>query len=72
MKTPKKHPHINYSDYFVISGFQAFKERLREELITSRGIDLDHFADDDSLYPYYQRGEPIFYTLDTLCGGETQ
>lgn len=55
--------------YILHSGFQAFKLRLREELFAYRGINLDNYADDESLYCYYQRGEPLTYVIERLCGG---
>ncbi|MDR1758925.1 MAG: hypothetical protein LBR60_00165 [Fibrobacter sp.] len=70
MKTLGKTSRIHYSGYFFVSGFQVFKERLREELITSKGIHLDYYADDETLYSYYLQGESIPYMLDALCGEE--
>ncbi len=55
--------------YILHSGFQAFKLRLREELFVCRGINLDNYADDEYLFRYYQRGEPVSYVIERLCGG---
>lgn len=70
-QTPaKRTPRLSssFSFYLLRSGFQVFKKRLREELVSRRGIELDEFADDESLYPLYQRGESMEYVMERLCG----
>ena len=58
----------SFAFYMLHSGFSVFKRRLREELISSRGLDLDDYADDETLYPLYQRSEPMHYVVEKLCG----
>lgn len=66
MKAFKKTSSVAF--YNIHSGFQAFKKRLAQELIVSKGVNLDDFADDDNLFPYYRQGESISYVMASLCG----
>lgn len=66
MKAFRKTPSVAF--YHIHSGFQAFKRRLAQELIVSKGVNLDDFADDENLYPYYRQGESISYVMASLCG----
>jgi hypothetical protein len=50
--------------YILHSGFQAFKLRLQKKLFVCRGINLDNYADDEYLFRYYQRGEPVSYVIE--------
>jgi hypothetical protein len=59
---------VSLSISLLTSGFQAFKTRIRQELQLRRGVNLEDFADDESLYAFYLRGEPEDYVLDALCG----
>ncbi len=62
------HKPVSLSLYLLSSGFQSFKKRISQELQLRRGVNLEDFADDESLYAFYLRGEPEDYVLDTLCG----
>ncbi len=66
MKAFKKTSSVAF--YHIHSGFQAFKKRLAQELIVSKGVNLDDYADDDNLFPYYRQGESISYVMASLCG----
>ncbi len=61
----------SFAFYLLQSGFQVFKKRLREELQCSQGLDLDEFADDDTLYPLYRRGESMNYVIESLTSQDT-
>lgn len=61
----------SFAYYLLHTGFQVFKKRLREELVSTRGLELDECADDECLYPLYQRGESMNYVMERLCGTET-
>ncbi|MCK9183221.1 MAG: hypothetical protein M0P13_10155 [Fibrobacteraceae bacterium] len=54
--------------YLLSSGFQSFKRRLSQEMMVRRGINLDDYADDESLYTFYKLGEPENYVMDAICG----
>ena len=43
--------------YLLHTGFQAFKARIKDELTSTSGINLDDIMDDSNLYAYYQQGE---------------
>ena len=43
--------------YLFHPGFQAFKERVKDELNSTSGINLEDIMDDSNLYAYYQQGE---------------
>jgi hypothetical protein len=43
--------------YLFHPGFQTFKERIKDELNTTSGLNLDDIMDDSNLYAYYQQGE---------------
>lgn len=51
-KTPKAALY-----YLFHPGFQTFKERIKDELTSTSGINLDDVVDDSNLYAYYQQGE---------------
>jgi len=58
----------SFAFYLLQSGFQVFRRRLEEELIVARGLTLGECADDESLFRFYQRGEPTSYVIERLCG----
>lgn len=66
MKALKKTSSVAF--YHIHSGYQAFKKRLAQELIVSRGVYLEDFADDENLFPYYRQGESMSYVVASLCG----
>ena len=43
--------------YLLHTGFQSFKERIKDELTSTSGIILEDVMDDSNLYTYYQQGE---------------
>lgn len=43
--------------YLFHTGFQTFKERIKDELNATSGINLEDIMDDSNLYTYYQQGE---------------
>ena len=43
--------------YLLHTGFQSFKERIKDELTSTSGINLEDIMDDSNLYAYYQQGE---------------
>ena len=50
------------------SGFQTFKNRIREELSAASGINLDDVLDEDSLYKIYRNGESAEYVAASIIG----
>ncbi len=62
------HGPVSLSLHFLSSGFLAFKKRISQELQLRRGVNLEDFAEDETLYAFYLRGEPEDYVLDALCG----
>jgi len=58
----------SFAFYLLHSGYQVFKKRLRDELASTRGVELDEFADDETIYPLYQRGESMNFVMERLCG----
>ena len=58
----------SFAFYLLQNGFQVFRRRLEEELIVARGLTLGECADDESLFRFYQRGEPTSYVIERLCG----
>lgn len=58
----------SFSFYLLQSGFDSFKRRLREELVGLTGEQIEDHAEDEILYKYYQRGEPVSYVLERICG----
>lgn len=57
---------ITYS--ILHTGFQSFKNRIREELSATSGVNLDDILDDDSLYKIYQNGESAEYVVASING----
>ncbi|OWV15674.1 hypothetical protein B7991_14440 [Fibrobacter sp. UWB3] len=43
--------------YLLHTGFQAFKARIKDELTSTSGVNLEDIMDDSNLYTYYQQGE---------------
>ena len=43
--------------YLFHTGFQTFKERIKDELTFTSGVNLEDIMDDSNLYAYYQQGE---------------
>jgi hypothetical protein len=43
--------------YLLHTGFQAFKARIKDELTSTSGINLEDIMDDSNLSAYYQQGE---------------
>ena len=43
--------------YLFHTGFQTFKERIKDELTSTSGVNLEDIMDDSNLYAYYQQGE---------------
>ena len=43
--------------YLLHTGFQAFKARIKDELTSTSGVNLEDIMDDSNLYAYYQQGE---------------
>ncbi|SHK99676.1 MULTISPECIES: hypothetical protein [unclassified Fibrobacter] len=43
--------------YLFHTGFQTFKERIKDELTSTSGVNLEDVMDDSNLYAYYQQGE---------------
>ena len=39
--------------YLLHTGFQSFKERIKDELTSTSGINLEDVMDDSNLYAYY-------------------
>ena len=62
------HKPASLSLQLLSSGYQAFKKRISQELMLRRGVNLDDYADEESLYGFYLRGEPENYVMDALCG----
>lgn len=60
----------SFAFYLLHSGFQVFKQRLRQELGARYGSELEDYVDDDVLYPYYQCGESTEYVLASIVGEE--
>ena len=74
-RTSAKHSlrlHSSFAFYLLQSGFQVFKKRLRQELVSRRGRELEEFADDENLYPLYQRGESMEFVMERLCGNKPE
>ncbi|MBR4558154.1 MAG: hypothetical protein IKO21_01075 [Fibrobacter sp.] len=55
------------SFYLIHSGFMAFKTRVKEELDSMGGDNLDDLLDDDSLHAYYRNGDSPSYVAASLC-----
>ena len=55
------------SFYLIHSGFMAFKTRVKEELDSMGGDNLDDLLDDDSLHVYYRNGDSPAYVAASLC-----
>lgn len=62
--------HSSFAFYLLHSGFQVFKQRLRQELGARYGSELEDYVDDEVLYPYYQCGESTEYVLASITGEE--
>ena len=58
----------SFAFYLLHSGFQVFKSRLREEMESRCGVELDEVVDDETLFPLYRQGEPTEYVMERLCG----
>jgi hypothetical protein len=58
----------SFAFYLLHSGYKLFKKRLREELSSAHGLDLEECVDDESLYPLYQEGESTTFVMERLCG----
>ena len=43
--------------YLFHTGFQTFKERIKDELTSTSGVNLEDIMDDSNLYAYYHQGE---------------
>ena len=43
--------------YLFHTGFQTFKERIKDELTSTSGVNLEDVMDYSNLYAYYQQGE---------------
>ena len=56
------------SFYMIHSGFSSFKNRIREELSATSGINLDDVLDEQSLYNYYRSGETPDFVAASICG----
>lgn len=50
------------------TGFQTFKDRIREELSTVSRFTLDSVIDDASLYSYYRSGESAEFVAASIAG----
>lgn len=48
------------------SGFQAYRSRVEQELISERGALLSDYLDDESLYQFYRQDEPTSFVLASL------
>lgn len=67
MKLLRKTSAISF--YKIHTGFQAFKNRIREELnSTSSGVNLDDVLNDDDLYSFYRNGESADFVAASLGG----
>lgn len=56
------------SFYLINSGFQAFKNRIREELGAISSISLESLIDDASLQSYYRAGESADFVAASIAG----
>ena len=56
------------SFYLIHTGFQAFKNRIREELGTVSSTTLDSIIDDASLYSLYRSGESADFVAASIAG----
>ena len=54
------------SFYMIHSGFKVFKARVKEELDSMGGGNLDDFIDDDSLHAYYRNGDSPDFVASSL------
>ena len=54
------------SFYMIHSGFKAFKTRVKEELDSMGGGNLDDYIDDDSLHAYYRNGDSAAFVAASL------
>ena len=55
------------SFYMIHSGFKAFKMRVKEELDSMGGGNLDDLLDDDRLHAFYRNGDSPDYVAASLC-----
>jgi len=55
------------SFYLLTSGFQSFKARVKEELDSSSGVNLDDVIDDEDLRVFYRNGESPAFVAAALC-----
>ena len=53
--------------YLLHPGFQTFKERIKDELNTTSGINLEDIMDDSNLSAYYQQGESADFVAACIC-----
>ena len=56
------------SFYLINSGFQAFKNRIREELGAISSISLESLIDDATLQSYYRAGESADFVAASIAG----
>lgn len=57
------------SFYRIHTGFQAFKNRIREELSSrTSGVNLDDVLNDDDLYSFYRNGDSADFVAASLGG----
>lgn len=56
------------SFYLINSGFQAFKNRIREELGAISSISLESLIDDASLQSFYRAGESADFVAASIAG----
>ena len=54
--------------YLINSGFQAFKNRVREELGSICSTSLETLIDDTELQHYYRSGESADFVAASLAG----
>lgn len=54
------------SFYLIHSGFKAFKTRVKEELDSTCGMNLDDFIDDESLRHHYRNGDSPDFVAASL------
>ena len=55
--------------YLLHTGFQTFKARIKDELTSTSGINLEDIMDDSNLYAYYQQGESADFVAACISAG---
>lgn len=60
------------SFYLIHTGYETFKNRIREILNATSQLNLEDFVDDDCLCLYYRNGDSPEYVAATIIGPDIE